>query len=375
MSGGFFTSAVPDEGRKPPDIDTSVAHQARVHDYLPGGKDHFAADREVGEEIPKVYPDSVVGTRGNRAFLGRAVRFLAGEAGIRQFLDIGTGIPSANNTHEVAQGVALDSRIVYVDNDPIVLVHARALLADPGVEVISGDLRHPTGHASMLTMSQNDWFSWHSPYDDPGSALSRRLAMVQARLAEALDRCRPGRVQVISMCAGQGHDILGVLARHPRADDIAARLVESDPRNTAVTRQGAAPFAGVEVAEADAGCTDAYAGAVPADIVLACGVFGNISGDHVHRTVAALPRLCAPGAAVIWTRHRLEPDLTPRVRDWFCSAGFAEEAFDVSDDTLMAVGSHRLTGEALPFQGGQYLFGFNGQQAATPGDPSGAERS
>ena len=214
-------------------------------------------------------------------------------------------------------------------------------------------------------MSQNDWFAWHSPYDDPGSGLSRRLAMVQARLAEALDGCRPGRAQVVSMCAGQGRDILGVLARHPRAGDVVARLVESDPRNAALGRQGASPFAGVEVVEADAGCTDAYAGAVPADIVLACGVFGNISDDDVRRTVAAFPRLCAPGGAVIWTRHRKEPDLTPKVRDWFCSAGFAEEAFGVFQDTPMAVGSHRLTGEVLPFQAGQYLFRFNGGRAGT----------
>jgi hypothetical protein len=223
---------------------------------------------------------------------------------------------------------------------------------------------------SMLTVSQNDWFVWHSPYDDPGSFLSRRLAMVQSRLAEALDRCRPGRVQVISMCAGQGHDILGVLARHPRACDIVARLVESDPRNVTLARQGVAPFAGVEVVEADAGCTDAYAGAVPADIVLACGVFGNISDDDIHRTVTAFPSLCAPGAVVIWTRHRLEPDPTSQVRDWFRTAGFAEEAFGLSDDTLMAVGSHRLTGETLPFRAGQYLFRFNDQQTGAPGDRS-----
>ena len=216
----------------------------------------------------------------------------------------------------------------------------------------------------MLTMSQKDWFAWHSPYDDPGSGLSRRLALVQARLAEALDRSRPGPVKVVSMCAGQGRDILGVLARHPRAGDVVARLVESDPRNAALARQGASRFAGVEVVEADAGCTDAYVGAVPADIVMACGVFGNISDDDVHRTVAAFPSLCAPGAVVIWTRHRIEPDLTPRVRDRFRSAGFAEEAFHVSEDTLMAVGSHRLTGEVLPFRAGQYLFRFNGGRLA-----------
>jgi hypothetical protein len=167
------------------------------------------------------------------------------------------------------------------------------------------------------------------------------------------------------MCAGQGRDILGVLARHPRADDVVARLVESDPRNAALARQGAFPFPGVEAVEADAGCTDAYAGALPADIVLTCGVFGNISGDDVQRTVAAFPRLCAPGAVVIWTRHRAEPDLTPQVRDWFRSAGFAEQSFGVSEDRFMAVGSHRLTGKALPFRSGQVLYRFNDRQADT----------
>jgi len=127
-------------------FDTSVAHVARVYNYWLGGKDYFAADRAAGEQAIKAFPDIVLSARANRAFLARAVRFLAGEAGIRQFLDIGTGIPSANNTHEVAQSVAPDSRIVYVDNDPIVLTHARALLtSDPagGTDYIDADLREP----------------------------------------------------------------------------------------------------------------------------------------------------------------------------------------------------------------------------------------
>jgi hypothetical protein len=115
-------------GELPPGFDISVAHPARVYDYWLGGKDHFEADRIAAEEVIAVRPTITRDIRANRAFLGRAVRFLAGEAGIRQFLDIGTGIPSANNTHEVAQDVAPESRIVYVDNDPIVLAHARALL-------------------------------------------------------------------------------------------------------------------------------------------------------------------------------------------------------------------------------------------------------
>src|SRR5215472_6626699 len=109
-------------------IDPTVAHIARIQDYWLGGKDHFEADRIAGEEAIAQLPDMVASVRNTRAFLGRTVRFLAGEAGIRQFLDIGTGIPAASNTHEVAQGVAPECKIVYVDNDPMVLAHARALL-------------------------------------------------------------------------------------------------------------------------------------------------------------------------------------------------------------------------------------------------------
>jgi SAM-dependent methyltransferase len=112
----------------PLSIDTSVAHVARVYDYWLGGKDNFAADRAAGEQAIQAYPDIVYSVRANRAFLARTVRYLAKEAKIRQFLDIGTGIPTANNTHEVAQSVAPGCDVVYVDNDPVVLAHARALL-------------------------------------------------------------------------------------------------------------------------------------------------------------------------------------------------------------------------------------------------------
>jgi S-adenosyl methyltransferase len=117
-----------DPERPPSKIDATVAHNARVWDYWLGGKDNFAVDRQMGDQVRQMVP--VIGevARADRQFLIRAVRFLAGAAGIRQFLDIGTGLPTANNTHQVAQAVAPESRIVYVDNDPLVLVHARALL-------------------------------------------------------------------------------------------------------------------------------------------------------------------------------------------------------------------------------------------------------
>ncbi|MGH3906792.1 MAG: SAM-dependent methyltransferase [Pseudonocardiaceae bacterium] len=131
---------------QPPDIDTSQPHTARVWNYWLGGKDNYPVDREVGEQVVAVMPDIADAARNDRGFLVRAVRYLAGEVGIRQFLDVGTGLPTANNTHEVAQGTAPECRIVYVDNDPLVLVHARALLTSTpeGVtDYIPADLRDP----------------------------------------------------------------------------------------------------------------------------------------------------------------------------------------------------------------------------------------
>ena len=129
-------------------FDTSKAHQTRIYDYALGGKDNYAADRAAAEAVLKINPEMAFTARANRAFLGRAVRYLAAEAGIRQFLDIGTGIPTAGNTHEVAQAAAPESRVVYVDYDPVVLAHARALLTSGEVRrtkwtTIGGSARRP----------------------------------------------------------------------------------------------------------------------------------------------------------------------------------------------------------------------------------------
>jgi hypothetical protein len=129
-----------------PGLDTEVAHSARLWNYLLGGTDNFPADREAAEQFLAFMPELVASARANREFLGRAVRFLAGAAGIDQFLDIGTGLPTANNTHEVAQSVAPSSRVVYVDNDPLVLVHARALLTstrEGATDYLEADVREP----------------------------------------------------------------------------------------------------------------------------------------------------------------------------------------------------------------------------------------
>ena len=133
-----------DQKRGPLPFDIGVAHQARMYDYVLGGKDNYAADREAVEAGLKAWPDMAFSMRANRAFLGRAVRYLAGQAGVRQFLDIGTGIPTSGNTHEVAQAIAPETRVVYVDYDPVVLAHARALLDSDeagATEYIDADLR------------------------------------------------------------------------------------------------------------------------------------------------------------------------------------------------------------------------------------------
>jgi len=182
-----------------PDFDTSVPHIARVYDYWLGGKDNFAADRELGERTLAAYPNLVYSVRANRAFLARAVRFLAAETGIRQFLDIGTGIPTADNTHEVAQRVAPECRIVYVDNDPIVLSHAQALLTskpEGACAYLDADLRDP---GAILTAAA-DTLDFGQPVavmliavlqftaDDEVSAIVRCLA----------DGCAPGSFVTIS---------------------------------------------------------------------------------------------------------------------------------------------------------------------------------
>lgn len=133
-------------GAVPPGVDPTVPNPARVWNYWLGGKDNFQVDREVGEQTLRALPVVGLLARADREFLGRAVRYLAGEAGVRQFLDIGTGIPTANNTHEVAQAIAPEARIVYADNDPVVLTHARALLTSSPAgktEYIDADLREP----------------------------------------------------------------------------------------------------------------------------------------------------------------------------------------------------------------------------------------
>ncbi|HET8559552.1 MAG TPA: class I SAM-dependent methyltransferase [Marmoricola sp.] len=204
-----------------------------------------------------------------------------------------------------------------------------------------------------------DWQAWHGDYADPESALSRRLRVVQQHLDRWLDETAPGAVTVLSACAGDGRDLVGVLEGRPDAARVRGTLVETDPRSTAAARARIGRLSlALDVRETDAGVSDAYAGGAPADLVLLCGIFGNISDDDVARTIAFAPQLCRPGALVLWTRHRRAPDLTPRIRGWFTAAGFAEVGFTAPGDGLWSVGACRYDGPPTPLQAGQRIFTF-----------------
>ncbi len=190
-----------------------------------------------------------------------------------------------------------------------------------------------------------DWVAWHGGYDDPASPLRMRLDRVTWHLARALDRAPPGPIQLLSLCAGQGRDVLEVLPDHPRRADVAALLVEVDAQNAALARQGAADagLRAVRVRQADASVIANFADVLPAYVLLLAGIFGNVSDADIKRTIEAAPGMCAPGATVIWTRHRRPPDLTRQIRCWFEACGFEEVAFDVLDNEfLTSVGVHRL---------------------------------
>lgn len=201
-----------------------------------------------------------------------------------------------------------------------------------------------------------DWAAWHTPYDDPDSPLSQRLEAVRAEVAAGLARAPDGPVRVLSLCAGRGSDLLPLLPVHPRGADVRGRLVELDPRNAEVARASAP--AGIEVLEADAGVSDASVGPAPADLLLLCGIFGNVSDEDVERTLAALPQLCRPGATVVWTRSTHLPDLTPALRRWSARAGLAETSFVTEGPGGWAVGAGTFQGRPEPLVPGRRWFSF-----------------
>ena len=208
-------------------------------------------------------------------------------------------------------------------------------------------------------MTHTDWVEWHDAYSRPGSGLDDRLRAVRAQIMRRLDETAPMPLRIVSACAGDGRDLLGVLDRRPDASRVTALLVEYDARLASKAREAAREItANIEIRQGDAAKSDEYSGAESADLVLLCGIFGNISDLDVHRTIRAAPQLCSPGAEVVWTRHRGEPDLTPSIREWFAEQGFDEVDFISPDSGEWSVGVHRLTSPPVPLRPGQHWFTF-----------------
>lgn len=206
-----------------------------------------------------------------------------------------------------------------------------------------------------------DWQHWHEAYEDPGSSLSRRLEVVRRRVSEALDNLGPGRRRLLSLCAGDARDLLPLLADHPRGLDLTATVVELDPDLAAAART-AADRSGLSdrviVHQADAGLVGDHFGRLPVDLLLLCGVFGNVPDDDVRRTISALSAFVAPGGRIIWTRGGSTPDQRPVIRGWMTDAGLTEVSFDGAPQ-VFGVGVHLqpnpVNGRALPAR----LFAFS----------------
>jgi hypothetical protein len=209
--------------------------------------------------------------------------------------------------------------------------------------------------------SVTDWRAWHRAYADPDSDLSRRRRSVQSRIEAWLDGRDESSLRAVSACSGNGRDLLEVLARRPDGHRVVARLVELDATLAADAREFATThgLAGIDVLEADAGRTASYAGAVPADLVMMCGVWGNVGDEDVRASIAVLRELCAAEATVIWTRGRFTAgDLTPAIRGWLAEEGFEEVAFDAPTDTTYRVGTHRWNGVPRPLGPERTFFRF-----------------
>jgi hypothetical protein len=215
--------------------------------------------------------------------------------------------------------------------------------------------------------ADSHWVRWHRFYQEPDSPLSRRLAIVQAMVRDVLDDApHLGPIRIVSLCAGQGRDVIDVVASHPRAADIDAMLVELDPQLVRFARRRAAEAgiaSQVEIVEGDAALASWYTGHIPADLVMLCGIFGNIGPNDIAHTIQALPGWCERGTEVIWTRHRRPPDATPSIRAHFESAGFEEVDFQAPDGYVLSVGRARFRGTPQPFDPTDRLFDFVGDGA------------
>jgi hypothetical protein len=215
---------------------------------------------------------------------------------------------------------------------------------------------------ALTSSNDTDWAAWHRRYDDPHSVISRRLVLVQRALADALDASPDGPIRLLSICAGDGRDVLGVLEHHARAVDVRATLVDLEPALVRRARSAADALGLDQVCciVGDAGLSKWFEAARPLGLVVACGVFGNVAAADLEATLRALGALVATGGHVVWTRHRRPPDQTPQIRRWLDEAGFEEVAFDTVEGTLASVGCHRRTARAVMEVVPERLFRFVG---------------
>lgn len=209
-----------------------------------------------------------------------------------------------------------------------------------------------------------DWFEWHDYYRTK-PRMRQRLQLVRQYISSSLQACPPGEIRVVSICAGDGRDLLGALIDHPRANDVYARLVELDSRLVESGRSAAVSAElgeQLEFVSGDATISSAYIGAVPADLVIVCGVFGNAADEtQLHNLIQSLRFLCKQGAFIVWTRD-LSEDADHRlatVREFLTEAGFEEVSFKLTLTEDMGVGNHRYLGEPLPLPNDQQLFVFS----------------
>tara|TARA_R110002110_G_scaffold2915_15_gene14904 strand:+ start:196 stop:882 length:687 start_codon:yes stop_codon:yes gene_type:complete len=208
-----------------------------------------------------------------------------------------------------------------------------------------------------------DWHRWHKKYDIPDSPIAQRLKIVQQHIRVALDKCPPGPLRIVSVCAGQGRDLLDVLAEHPRGSAAQALLIDLDERNTSRIKKRALSLglSQIHTVTGDASLIDHYDGMAPAHLVLLCGLFGNITDEDIQNTVSTCSQLCRTDGAVIWTRNRNVPDKVPLVCEWFEAHDFEREWLS-DDDPHYGVGTHRFRGCPHPIVYGTRMFTFVGSE-------------
>jgi hypothetical protein len=207
-----------------------------------------------------------------------------------------------------------------------------------------------------------DWHDWHERYDDPTSELAGRLRAVRTHVAAVVRDAPEGPVTVVSICGGEGRELIGALVGHPRRGDVHGRLIELDPRNAAVARRGAkeAGLDGLEVVTGNASDSDAYVGLPPADLVVISGLFGHLDDEDQISTIEHLRQLCRTGAGVVWTFTGVVPDRVPNLRRAFVAREFEELAFEEipGDELALTVCLSRHRGDPRPRRAHTTFFTF-----------------